>query len=903
VHDAFISYARADAKEFVGRLARALEGAGKDVWVDLDDIPPASRWQEALQEGVLESGAFVFVISPAAIGSEHCRTELEHAVQRNKRVLPVAHLEVPDEEIPAAVASLNWIPQDGAFDDDFDGAIARLIGAIETDQEAVRSHTRWQGRAEGWDAADRDRSLLARGSELAEAEAWLTAQTGREPQPTALQAEWVAAGRQHGSRRRGLALAAALAALAVTAVLGVLALAQRNEAREQRDGARAQALATDAIANLEIDPELSLMLALEAVRTDATQRTEDTLRRALLASRVRTRLAPGGEGGLDAARFSDDGTLIAIAADDGRTTIWDRASGERVAELTVTGSEAPVLDVAFTPDASRVVTAHNDGSARVWDLSSERELERIQLADTTLVTVAVSPDGERIAAGAFDGTAAVADLDGTNRTELSGMSSRVYSIVFDRAGERVLTASGDGFARLWDASSGRALLTMRGHGGPQGDAQFSHDEHQIATANRDGSVVIWDAETGEPEGDPLVPGNRSAFVTRVAFVPGADALAVSGSGGFVEAFDLITGARLASYRGHRGIVVDLAASPEGDQLLTAGGDGTARLWDFSQRVFAVRARAAVFGVDFDSTGERLLFADGRVAIVDAETGKELPGIERTGVAVFGAAFSPDDSLIATGQTGGTVALWDAERLERVQPTMKMAEDPFAVDWSADGSRLLAATFETAPQVFDPANGEVVQQLPRVGDFIFDAQISPDGRRAAIVSGANHVPIFDVETGERVGRLEGHDDRVDHVAYSRDAGTIVTGSGDGTARIWSADTLEPQQLISHDGQPIRSVAISDDGGQVASATAGGELRVWDVDTGLELMRVNGADTSVAIAPGGRLIAGALTQARTRATVSVFECEVCGATTGELEALAEERLTREPTPEERERYLGP
>jgi WD40 repeat protein len=899
MHDAFISYARADAKDFVGRLSRALEAAGKDVWVDLDDIPPASRWREALQEGVLDSGTFVFVISPGAIASEHCRTELDHAVQRNKRVLPVAHLEVPDEQIPAAVGSLNWIPQDGAFDDDFDGALARLIAAIETDQDAVRAHTRWQERAEAWAAADRDRSVLARGSELGEAEAWLTAQTGREPRPTALQAEWVAASRQTSSRRQGLVLGASLVALVITAVLGVLALAQRNEAREQRDAARAQALSTDAIANLEIDPELSLMLALEAARTDAGDRTEDTLRRALLASHVRARMVPGGEGGLDASRFSDDGERIALAADDGRVTVWERETGEQLAE--VEASDEPVLDVAFTPDGGRLVTAQEDGTVRLWDVDSERELERVQVAPTGIVTVAVSPDAERVAAGALDGTAAVVELDGSGRVDLEGMTGRVYAIGFDGEGDRVLTASGDGFARLWDAASGDPLVTLRGHGDPQGDAQFSADDSMVATANRDGSVVIWDAASGEPIGEPVVPPNRSAFATRVAFVPGADALAVSGTGGFLEAFDLFTRERIAAYRGHQGIVVDLAASPDGGQLLTGGGDGTARLWDFSQRRFAVRAVSTVFGVDFDSTGGRLLFADGRAVIVDAETGRQLSAITPPGVAVFNAAFSLDDSLIATAESGAAVGLWEVDGRERVPPEMKTAEDPFNVEWSADGTRLLAATFQSAPRVFDPESGRLVNRLPRVSDFIFDAQISPDGTRAAIVPGENQVPIFDVDTAQRVGRIEGHVDRVDQVAYSADGSVIVTGSNDGTARVWSAETLAQEQVISHDGQPIRAVAVSEDGGQLVTATAGGEVRVWDTETGLELMRARGADTSVAIAPGGELIAGALTQVRDRSMVSVFECEVCAADMGELESLAEERITREPTEAERERYL--
>ncbi|MFL5869982.1 MAG: toll/interleukin-1 receptor domain-containing protein, partial [Solirubrobacterales bacterium] len=66
MHDVFISYSRSDSREFVARLTDALEAAGKDVWVDLDDIPPASRWERDLTEGVLDSAAVVYVISPGA---------------------------------------------------------------------------------------------------------------------------------------------------------------------------------------------------------------------------------------------------------------------------------------------------------------------------------------------------------------------------------------------------------------------------------------------------------------------------------------------------------------------------------------------------------------------------------------------------------------------------------------------------------------------------------------------------------------------------------------------------------------------------------------------------------------------------------------------------------------------
>jgi WD40 repeat protein len=900
MHDAFISYARADSKQFVARLARALEAAGKDVWVDLDDIPPASRWREALQEGVLDSGAFVYVISPAAIASEHCRTELEHAAERNKRIIPVAHLEVPDAEIPAAVASLNWIPQDGVFEDDFERSVGRLIEAIETDQAAVRSHTRWQERAEGWAGLDRDRSLLARGSELAEAETWLTAQTGREPQPTALQAEWVSASRQTSSRRQGLVLGASLIALLVTAVLGVLALAQRNEAVEQRDTARAGELATDAIGHLEVDPELSLILALEAVRTDRNERTEHALERALLASRVRVRLDPEGEEALGTVVPSADGRLAATAGDDGLTTVWDAASGEALAELDPGDGAGAVLDVAFAPDGARVVSAHEDGAVRVWRVDGGPPLEEIQLAEQLATTVAVSPDGKRLAAGADDGTAAVFGLDGSGRVELGGMRKRVYSIEFgsDRA---VLTASGDELARVWDAADGASVLTLRGHGGPQLDAKPSPDGSMIATANRDGSVVLWSVATGEPIGEPVVPPNRAAFVSRVAFVPGANTLLTSGAGGFVEAWDLNSRERVATYRGHQGFVLDVATSSDGNRVLTAGADGTARIWDFSQRRFGVEGQSYANSLDFNSDGGELVFADGHAEVLATETGERIATVDSP-APTQAAFFSPDDSSLSLAGADGRVRFFDLDGGELAGPTL----DPgggsflFAADWSTDATRMLTASFELPAKVYDPGSGELVRTLPKLG-FTFDAAISPDGAEAAIVAGDHSVPIFDVESGERLRELEGHRDRLNQVAYSADGSSMITGSDDGTARVWDAHTGAEQAIISHDGQPVRAVAISEDGDRVATATAGGELRIWDTDSQIELMRVTGADTALAFAPGGELIAGALTQASPRSTISVWECDVCVADAGELEALAERRITREPTARERERYL--
>ena len=61
--DAFISYSHRD-RAFATRLHQALLERGKRVWVDEDDIPPASRWAEDLKLAIESSDSAVFVISP-----------------------------------------------------------------------------------------------------------------------------------------------------------------------------------------------------------------------------------------------------------------------------------------------------------------------------------------------------------------------------------------------------------------------------------------------------------------------------------------------------------------------------------------------------------------------------------------------------------------------------------------------------------------------------------------------------------------------------------------------------------------------------------------------------------------------------------------------------------------------
>jgi hypothetical protein len=217
VPEIFISYSRKD-RDFVEALRERFDELGRDVWVDVEDIPPTAKWRSEVLSGIEQANAFVFVLSPDSIVSRECIRELTHAIKGNKRIIPVIHREVDPKAVPLDLTELNWVSLptlDAGFD--------TLLKAIDTDLEWVRAHTRLGVRALEWDTKDREPSLLLRGRDLPASEQWLANAAGREPAPTSLQAEYVRASRQAMITRRRVLVSSVGSVLTLVASLGFIA--------------------------------------------------------------------------------------------------------------------------------------------------------------------------------------------------------------------------------------------------------------------------------------------------------------------------------------------------------------------------------------------------------------------------------------------------------------------------------------------------------------------------------------------------------------------------------------------------------------------------------------------------------------------------------------------------------
>ena len=104
----FISYSRRD-KAFAESLHAAFERAGRNAWLDTEDIRPTARWSNEIARAIDGADAIIFVLSPDFAASTECAKEIEHASKQNKRLIPVVARAMEPRAVTAALAELQWI--------------------------------------------------------------------------------------------------------------------------------------------------------------------------------------------------------------------------------------------------------------------------------------------------------------------------------------------------------------------------------------------------------------------------------------------------------------------------------------------------------------------------------------------------------------------------------------------------------------------------------------------------------------------------------------------------------------------------------------------------------------------------------------------------------------------------
>ncbi|HEY3944943.1 MAG TPA: TIR domain-containing protein [Solirubrobacteraceae bacterium] len=871
--DVFLSYSRLDGA-FVRRLLSALQARGKDVWVDVDGIRDGEVFPEALRRAIESSDAFVFVISPDSVHSSFCEEEVEHAAHLNKRIVPLSLRPVPDEELREEVRFRNWIPASG--DGDLDATVERLITALDTDLEWERQHSRLTVKALEWQQAGRDRSFLLRAAELRSAEGWLAVGVDKDPGPTALETEYLVAGRRFATRRQRRLVIGSVVVAAVSIALLTFALISRSDAVHQALTSDAERVGAQALTQKNLD--LAMLYAVAGVKLQNRLQTRSDLVTVLQDSPAAIRLLRPSQNEITALAVSSAGRLLATGDSAGvvrfeEMSRW-RPEGspvrlpgavmERGMAFAPHGGTLGVLSTTQsspTPGGSSGSTDTNlyavdTATGKVRRLLSLRKT--IPLMPDPGAAFAFSPDGGRIAlvlaTAAPDGSIASATLRLLDASTGRVIWRRNYPLHPGQAAIRLqfapdgtlLTSSQQGDTLLWNGRTGRRLRRLP-FGGPLAVSSRGQtvavavNSPDITTASS--RIAVVDRRTGHYRF--LAAGVSSTWVKTLAITPNGKSIIGTTLHGDTYVWDTASGSISYTIASPVGAIGTAAVDPAVRTLLVGSRDGGVTAFDLSGSRRLGRAfqwgppsqscpSAPCFVVNHQSDLMATDQANGAVALIHLPTlrlAAKLPA--RNGPSAPAIAFFPNGRTLLTGGVAGRLTLWDT-RSHRVLRTIKVGAPVAGADVSSDG-RLIAVLTQgqgSRPPVVQvrPVAGGAPLWSGEVSDGATDVHFSPDGNEVAALgccTALSTVVAWDARSGRQLFRRRSSD-HATAIAFSPDSTVLGVGTENGQVLLWNARRGDAEQRPLHVATAsIAAISFSPDGSQLAASSTDQSTTLWNL----------------------------------------------------------------------------
>ncbi len=268
--------------------------------------------------------------------------------------------------------------------------------------------------------------------------------------------------------------------------------------------------------------------------------------------------------------FSPDGRRVAAMVRGGGASVWETASGQKVAHI---------------PQAFEIGGFSGSGEQLVI-LGGRNEIQKINVADgQVLETRAIPPpsegqtkrllseNGRWLASGYRGGVVVAQDTSGEKEPRhLSGLTEMIVAFAFSPDQKLLLAGSIDRSARLWDLETGETLGVYTGHRMGVGSVAFSPDARLIATGSWDDTVHVWSVGTGERL--MVLPGHEGG-VQAVAFTPDNRTLLCLGGSGMLKCWSLAARRESGQFRLRTGVHQGwVAVSPDGESVAVVSQDET-----------------------------------------------------------------------------------------------------------------------------------------------------------------------------------------------------------------------------------------------------------------------------------------------------------------------------------------
>jgi WD40 repeat protein/serine/threonine protein kinase len=485
--------------------------------------------------------------------------------------------------------------------------------------------------------------------------------------------------------------------------------------------------------------------------------------------------------------YAPQGGWLATSAHAGKVTLRDPATGE--AKKTLTKSFRWIGELAASADG-RTLAVADRRSITFCDVESDRELGSVMLAPYGPITF--SPDGNRLVYRADDVSAVALITDvrtNPRRLSLERASGNLRPIAFSPDGRMLAGEKLGRVVTLWDTTSGQTLAEFTRETRRFGSLVFTPGGESLIITTDDGPIRSWHF-VRESESIAQIVAHQ-AEVWGLAYTPDGRELISSADDHDIKIWSPRGGGSRSTLKGHTAMVPSVAVCPDGKLLASASFDNTVRLWDLP----GATARSVLHGhtdkvraVAFSPNGRLVASAgsDKTVRIWDAQSGKPILIFAGHTDVVRALAFEPRGALLFSASTDRTIRGIDVNG-RREAFSLQCTEQNSALAFSPDGSLLASGDDKGTLMIWDAKTLSRQRSYKGTDSGITGGlSFSPDGRTLAAGCDDGRIRLSDPLTGQVTLVLEGHTQRVNAVVFAPDGTALASASHDGTVRLWRAE---------------------------------------------------------------------------------------------------------------------
>jgi WD40 repeat protein len=572
--------------------------------------------------------------------------------------------------------------------------------------------------------------------------------------------------------------------------------------------------------------------------------------------------------------------------------VWDVHSNQLIWKLNG-HPPCAIGNVHFGPDNKSLLTCgvvwenrNSFGKVLEWNLETG-SLHR-EYANINAYVARYEPYGKYVLIGDVQGNVHVHSRKTGEREHLFKLhQGMVLSMAISSDGRYVASSARDGTFAIVEISSGKTICSLNQLGDPR-VVEWSPDMKRIQIVDFSGEVAIYRWEDNRLR-------RESSYARKygecLAYAPDGQTYATAVFGDGADLRDSTNGRILFRFRGHRGHVRKVAFDANGQRLLTAGADGTCRVWDLLRpdayqrtvqtnggaiSAIAFRPGKKEFAIAVKRHKAKPAYASGnpRIELWSSDTQKLVRTFLGHKDWPTALAFSPDGNKLISGSLDTSVLVWNTDSDHKVG-TFDDHENPIAAVSFLDLHTALSLDTEGVVHLWNPEKLQSIRSwsvlehvnasplLPNLGPCQVTAACTHQGNRVLAVAHATNIDLWDIDTGERLcsGTTNA---KVNEIQFSSDGQRLAIAMDHQQTWIWDVSKSKSHRVVSHQlsipghSENITSVAFSPDNQRLVTSSRDETVRLFDINLGSELLKFDearGEFNLVAFSHDGRQIARA------------------------------------------------